>query len=149
VYATIAAPPGFTLAAPVHGWPRDADALARALAPVVADADLVMAAARGTPALDGVEADGLRRALGPRRPAVSAVRGAVGDFGAAGALGVAAAALAVAEGVAPPAAGAPREPVAGLDVVVGAARRVPARVAVANGMARGGACRPIRLERPA
>jgi 3-oxoacyl-(acyl-carrier-protein) synthase len=149
VYATIEAPPGFTLAASPHGWPRDAEALARALAPVLADADLVVAAARGTPALDRVEAEGLRRALGGRPAAVTAVRGAVGDFGAAGALGVAAAVLAVAEGVAPPATGAPSEPVAGLDVVVGAARRLPARVAVANGMARGGACRPIRLERTA
>lgn len=147
VYATIDAPPGFTVAAPVHGWPRDACALARGLAPVVADADLVVAAARGTPALDAVEADALRRALGSHRAAVTAVRGVVGDFGAAGALAVAAAVLAVAEGVAPP-AGAAAGAVAGLDVVVGAARRLPARVAVVNGLARGGGCRAIRVERP-
>jgi hypothetical protein len=47
-------------------------------------------------------------------------------------------------GVVPPTvdAGAP----AGLDVVRGAARTQPVRVAVVDGLARGGACRPLRLE---
>jgi hypothetical protein len=35
---------------------------------------------------------------------------------------------------------------AGLDVVVGPARRARVRVAVVDGLARGGVCRPVRLE---
>ena len=112
----------------------------------MADADLVIAAASGSPALDAVEADALADALGRRRVAVTAPRGAVGDFGAAGALGVAAAALAIRDGIVPPTVGCRPPARRDLDVVTGAARRTPVRVAVVDGLARGGMCRPVRLE---
>jgi 3-oxoacyl-[acyl-carrier-protein] synthase II len=144
VYARLRPCPGFAVPAPVHGWPRDPAPLAQGLAAVVADADVVFAAASGRPDLDAVEAAALASALGGRRAAVTAVRGALGDFGAAGAL---VAAAAVAEGRVPPTLGLVPPARAGLDVVVGSARPMPARVAVVNGMARGGMCQPLCLER--
>jgi len=51
----------------------------------------------------------------------------------------------VAEGVVPPTVGAVPPARACLDVVAGAAR-APRRVAVVDALARGGACRPLRLE---
>lgn len=145
-YARLVPHPGFTVPAPVHGWARDPGPLAEGLAPLLADADLVLAAASGRPELDALEAAALRRAAGGRPIAVTAVRGTIGDFGAAGALAAAAGALAVARGVVPPTLGLVPPAREGLDVVVGAARRAPVRVAVADGLARGGVCRPLRLE---
>jgi len=146
VYARLATHPGFTVPAPVHGWPRDAAPLAEGLAPLLAGADLVAAAASGRPELDALEAAALARALGERATAVTAVRGALGDFGAAGALAAAAAALAIASGVVPPTLGLVPPAREGLDVVVGSARAVRVQVAVVDGLARGGACRPLRME---
>jgi 3-oxoacyl-(acyl-carrier-protein) synthase len=147
VYARVRPHPGFAVPAPVHGWPSDAAAVAAGLAPLVADADAIVAAASGQPALDRLEGAALAAALGGRRAAVTAPRAAVGDFGAAGALAVAAGVLAVHDGCVPPTLGV-RIPPASLDVVTGGARRVPVRVAVVDGLARGGACRPVRLEAP-
>jgi len=61
-------------------------------------------------------------------------------------LGVATAALAIERGVVPPTRGLRGPARAGLAVVSGAARRTPVRVAVVDGLARGGVCRPLRLE---
>jgi len=146
LYATVAPASGFSLPAPVHGWPHDAAALAARLAPMIADADLVVAAANGDPALDALEADALAVACRGRTPAVTAPRGATGSFGSAGALAVATAALAVAHGLLPPTVGHAPPARRGLDVVAGRARRAAVRVAVVDGLARGGACRPIRVE---
>jgi 3-oxoacyl-(acyl-carrier-protein) synthase len=148
VYARVAAAPCVGVDAPVHGWPRDAAALARVLAPLVADADVVVAAASGAPALDAVEAEALAVACGARRPPVTAPRGAIGDFGAAGALALAAAARALHEGVVPPTAGCRLPARAALPGVVGAPRRATLRAALVHGLARGGTVRPIRLEAP-
>jgi 3-oxoacyl-[acyl-carrier-protein] synthase II len=146
VYARVVPHSGFAIPAPVHGWARDAGPLAAGLASLVADADVVFAAASGAPERDALEAEALARVAGERPVAVTAVRGALGDFGAAGAHGAAAAALAVASGTIPPTLGLVPPARAGLDVVTGAARRHPIRVAVVDGFARGGLCRPLRLE---
>jgi 3-oxoacyl-(acyl-carrier-protein) synthase len=146
VYAALVPHDGTGIPAPVHGWPVDGDLLGRVLAPLVADADLVVAAASGSPPLDTVEADALTGAFGGRRVAVTAPRGATGDFGSAGALGVAAAALAIRDGIVPPTLGCRPPARRGLDVVTGTARRMPVRVAVVDGLARGGMCCPVRLE---
>ncbi len=147
VYAEIVPHPGFSVPAPVHGHPRDADAIARRLRPLVADADLVVAGASGLPALDAVEAAAIARATAGRRVAVTAPRGAIGDFGAAGALGVAAAALAIHTQRVPPTAGTRPPAREGLDVVAGAARAEPVGVAVVSAIGRGGICRPVRVVR--
>jgi 3-oxoacyl-[acyl-carrier-protein] synthase II len=147
IYARLVPHPGFAVAATVHGWPRDAADVATGLAPLVGDADLVVASASGRPALDRLEAAALAQARGGRPPLVTAPRAAIGDFGAAGALGAAVAALAIAHGVVPPTRGI----VDGADPSVAPVREAqtrPLRAAVVNGLARGGACRPLRLERP-
>ncbi|HLY37220.1 MAG TPA: beta-ketoacyl synthase N-terminal-like domain-containing protein [Candidatus Binatia bacterium] len=145
VYARIVPQPGFGVPAPVHGWPEDPTALAEGLAAAAADADAVFAAASGRPELDALEAAALAATVG-EGAAVTAVRGAIGDFGAAGAHAAAAAACAISDGVVPPTVGLVPPARAGLDVVTGSARRRPLRVALVNGIARGGLCRPLRLE---
>jgi 3-oxoacyl-[acyl-carrier-protein] synthase II len=137
---------GFGVAAPVHGWPTRPDELARALAPLAADVSLIVAAASGEPVLDELEAEVLALALAGRRPALTAPRRAIGRFGAGGALAVAAAALAIRHGVVPPVAGWPAAQARGLDVVTRIARRASIRSVLVDGLARGGVCRPLRLE---
>jgi 3-oxoacyl-(acyl-carrier-protein) synthase len=146
IYARLVPHPGFAVPAPVHGWPRDPGPVAEGLAPLLPGVDLVLAAACGQPARDGLEAAALAVALAGRPAAVTAPRAAVGDFGAAGALGVAAAALAVYTGVVPPTLGVNGARPHGLDVVSGEARRTSVRAALVDGLARGGVCRPLRLE---
>jgi len=146
VYARISPHDGSGVAAPLHGWPGDGHAVARVLAPLLADADAVVAAASGAPALDECEAEALVLAGDGRRVPVTAPRGAIGDFGAAGALGVAAAALALRHQAMPPTAGCRLPARHDLDVVVGTARPMRLRAVVVDGLARGGMCRPLRLE---
>jgi 3-oxoacyl-(acyl-carrier-protein) synthase len=146
VYARIAPHDGAGVPAPLHGWPGDGRALARVLAPLLADADAVVAASSGAPALDECEAEALVLACDGRRVPVTAPRGAIGDFGAAGALGVAAAALALRHQAMPPTAGCRLPARRDLDVVVGTARPMRLRAVVVDGLARGGMCRPLRLE---
>ena len=142
IHARIRAPLGCSVPAPVHGWPRDAAALAARLVPAVRDADAVFASASGSPSHDAIEAEALMRVT---HAPVTALRGALGDFGAAGALVAAAAARAVAAGTIPPTLGlgAPR---AALDVVRGTARQTPLRSAVVTGLARGGLVRMLRFD---
>lgn len=148
VYARLDPHDGFGVAAPVHGWPADGAAAAAGLAEVAADAALVVAAASGCPTLDAFEADLLARTLRSRRVPVTAPRGATGDFGAAGALAVATAVLAVHHGAVPPTPGCRLPARRDLDVVVGTARAIPLRAALVDGLARGGVCRPLRVEAP-
>ena len=144
VYAALAPHPGFAVPAPVHGWPREAGAVADGIRPLLDGVDAVLAAASGQPTLDRVEAQALAQAFGDRPVPVTALRGATGDFGAAGALAVAAGALAVHQGVVPPTVGAP--PDATVPLVRERARRGPLRAVLVDGLARGGLCRPVRLE---
>lgn len=146
IYACVQPHPGFAVPAPVHGWATDARAVAAGLRPLVRDADVVFAGASGSPPRDALEAEALALALDGRPAPVTAVRGTTGDFGAAGALDVAAAALALASGIVPPTLGTGPQPRGGLAVVRAAPRRVTMRSAVVPGLARGGMCRPLRLE---
>jgi 3-oxoacyl-[acyl-carrier-protein] synthase II len=142
VHARLRAPLAFTVPAPVHAWPRDPHPIARGLRSLLAEASVVFASASGNHAHDAIE--GAAIAAATRAP-VTAIRGAIGDFGAAGALAAAAAARALAGGVIPPTLGtttAPRE----LDVVTGAARRGPLRSAVVTGLGRGGLVRALRFD---
>lgn len=146
IYGRLNPHPGFAVPAPIHGWPHDPGPVAAGLEPLVADVDVVVAAASGRPAGDALEAAALARACGRRRPLVTAPRGAIGDFGAAGALGVAAAALIVYTGTVPPTLGLRGVPREGLDVVTRDSRRTAVRAVLVDGLARGGACRPLRVE---
>jgi len=148
VYARLVPVAGFALPAPVHGWPRDSSPLAARLAPLVADTDAVVAAASGEPELDALEAAALAAALAGRKALVTAPRAATGSFGAAGALAAATAVLAVAHDLVPPTLGHVPPGRHGLGVIAGRARAADIRVAVVDGLARGGACRLLRFEAP-
>jgi 3-oxoacyl-[acyl-carrier-protein] synthase II len=148
VYAEILPHPGFGVPSPVHRFPRDPDAVARRLGAVVEGAGVVVAGASGLPEFDALEAAVLARAVGAR-VAVTAPRGAIGHFGAAGALAVAEAALALHDGRVPPTVGCRLPAREGLDVVIEAPRPVRPSVAVVPGIGRGGICRPLRLVRSA
>ena len=145
-YARLLPHAGFGVAAPVHGWPAEPGELARGLSPLAADVSLIVGAASGDPVLDELEAEVLALAVAGRRVALTAPRRAVGCFGAGGALAVAAAALAIRHGVVPPVARWRAAQARGLDVVTGAARSAPVRGVLVDGLARGGVCRPLRLE---
>ncbi len=145
VYAYLSAPGSFAVPAPVHGWPQEAGPLAQGLATIVADADVVVGAASGQPAVDRLEAEVLRLTRHGRPVTVTAPRAAVGDFGAVGALSAAAAALIVHEQLVPPTLGATRVPTE-VDIVRERARPSHARVVIVHGLARGGLCRALRLE---
>jgi len=145
-YARLVPHAGFGVTAPVHGWPAGPGELARGLAPLAADVSLIVGAASGEPVLDELEAEVLALALADRRTALTAPRRVIGRFGAGGALAVAAAALAIRHGVVPPVAGWPAAQARGLDVVTGAARPASIRSVLVDGLARGGVCRPLRLQ---
>ena len=80
---------------------------------------------------------------------MTAPRGAIGDFGGAGALAVVVAALAVSTGVVPPTLPADAASIAGLDVVRGGPARGRVRRALVEGLARGGVCQPLLVEEAA
>src|SRR5258706_10446978 len=106
--------------------------------------DHVNAHGTATPANDGAEALAVRRLVGAaREPAVAvcSVKGALGHtLGAAGAVEAAAVVVAIEEGLVPASAGLvePDPACGGLDMVRGAARRRPVRVAISNSFAFGG-----------
>ena len=145
VYACVCAPLARTVPAPVHGWPHDAAMVAERLRPVLSDAGIVFAAGSGDPVRDALEGDAIAQVTSAP---VTAVRGAIGDFGAAGALAAAAAVRAVSSRRIPPTLGNGPTAPAGLDVVRGAARTLPTGVAVVTGLARGGFVRALRFEAP-
>jgi 3-oxoacyl-(acyl-carrier-protein) synthase len=146
VYAEIVPHAGFGVPSPIHGHPGEPDAIVRRLRGVLDGADLVVAAASGLPGLDELEARVLAQTIDRHVP-VTAPRGALGHFGAAGALGVAAAALALHDGRVPPTVGCRLPAREHLDVVVESPRACHPTVAVVNGLGRGGICRPVRLVR--
>ncbi|MFD5417639.1 beta-ketoacyl-[acyl-carrier-protein] synthase family protein [Streptomyces sp. NPDC127069] len=104
-----------------------------------ADVALVLAHATSTQAGDLVEARSVEEAVGTHA-AVTATKSMTGHlFGAAGAVGAVAAVRAVYEGVVPPTRNLEsQDPETGLDVVAGAARRMPVPAALANAFGFGG-----------
>jgi 3-oxoacyl-[acyl-carrier-protein] synthase II len=96
----------------INAWPADEVALVRAMRLAIEDAgitpddvDVVYAAANGTVPLDRLEAEGIREVFGGRDVPVTSIKGAIGEFGAAGAGSAAAAILCGRQGVIAPTAG--------------------------------------------
>ncbi|MET9598666.1 beta-ketoacyl-[acyl-carrier-protein] synthase family protein [Streptomyces sp. NPDC006459] len=102
--------------------------------------DHVSAHGTGTPSNDRVEAQALREVFGPRTPAVTSLKGALGHTqGAASAIEAVACVLALRDGVIPPTANlVDPDPECDVDVVRGRARETPVRVAVNNAFGFGG-----------
>ncbi|MGD9765218.1 MAG: beta-ketoacyl synthase N-terminal-like domain-containing protein [Candidatus Binatia bacterium] len=149
IYACIEEIAFFAVPAPRYGWPRCAGDGLPALAALCdgAAVDLVCGGANSTRRLDACELE-LFASLAPARDAVlTSIKGAVGEFGAAGALSAAAACLALRDQVAPPLCNL-RTPAAG------AIRLAPVRAeplhgerALVCGIARGGAGAALLLRR--
>jgi 3-oxoacyl-[acyl-carrier-protein] synthase II len=126
----------------------DGDGAARAMRAALDDAgrdavDCVQAHGTSTPLNDAVEALAIQRVLGERLAAarVSSVKGALGHWIAgAGAVGALAAVEAVTRGIVLPTAGLREpDPRCNLPHVLGRAAQVPARSALVNAFAFGGA----------
>jgi nodulation protein E len=127
----------------------DADGAARAIQAALRDArtnpdqiDYVNAHGTGTSLNDRTETAALRTVFGAHadRLAVSSTKGVLGHgLGAAGALELAATALALQSGIIPPTANFEEpDPACDLDVVPNTARKAPIRTAMSNSFAFGG-----------
>jgi 3-oxoacyl-[acyl-carrier-protein] synthase II len=133
----------------VNDWPHDHAALARAMRLALEtsglhprDVDVVFASANSTPALDRVEADALAEVFGPDGVPVVAVKGALGECGAASAGALASALLALGSGTLPPTTGVEcRDSACRVDVapIARSFGRRASRVALVNAFASGGA----------
>jgi 3-oxoacyl-(acyl-carrier-protein) synthase len=95
-----------------NAWPSAPDALVRVMRDAIARAgltadaiDVVYAAANGSQVLDATEARALEAVFGTRAIPVVAIKGALGESGAAGCAGIAAALLFASRGIAPPTVG--------------------------------------------
>ncbi len=95
-----------------NAWPSAPDALVRVMRDAIARAgltpdaiDVVYAAANGSQVLDATEARALDAVFGARAIPVVAIKGALGESGAAGCAGIAAALLFASRGIAPPTVG--------------------------------------------
>jgi len=150
VYAVLAAVRDYSVVAPRYAWPTRAEAAAPALAALVPDdIDIVFGTANSSRRLDACELGLFARLVADRADAVAvtSVKGAVGEYGAAGAVTVATACLAVHEQMIPPLC---HLGTADTDVpfrFVGV-RAAPARLcaALVSGLARGGTGIAMRLE---
>jgi len=131
---------------PVPGRPRRTN-LARAIRLALDDArvrpdqvDVIFADALGVPEFDLLEAAAIREVFGPRAVPVTAPKTMTGRlYGGGAALDLAAALLALRDGVIPPTVGvtAPA-PGCDLDLVLGAARETPLRTALVLARGYGG-----------
>jgi 3-oxoacyl-[acyl-carrier-protein] synthase II len=144
VYAQIDGSVDFTLPAPPYDWPRSAEHLRQSVRERIAspDVDLVCGSANSSRRLDACELDLLARLFGngASRAAVTSIKGATGEFGAAGALSTAALCLALHEQIVPPLCHL-RQPEYGSSLRFAARRGESRRLdrALLCGIARGGA----------
>jgi 3-oxoacyl-[acyl-carrier-protein] synthase II len=131
----------------INAWPEDEVALVRAMRLAIEDAgitpddvDVVYAAANGTVPLDRLEAAGIREVFGGRDVPVTSIKGAIGEFGAAGAGSAAAAVLCGRQGVIAPATGfqTPAEDCPVRVVSPAAPLPGPGAIALVNSFASGG-----------
>ena len=131
----------------VNHWPDHPAPLTRTMRLACEDAgvepgdiNVVYASANGSLGLDGVEAAALAETFGRARPIVTSIKGALGEFGAAGGAACAAALLCGRQGRVPPIAGlVDADPVArGLHLAF-ESMASPGPVVLVNSFASGGA----------
>jgi 3-oxoacyl-(acyl-carrier-protein) synthase len=129
----------------VNAWPSEPRALVRAMRDAIARAgltpdavDVVYASANGAETLDRVEAAAIADVFGGRAVPVTSIKGAIGEFGAAGAASLAAAVLCGRRGRVAPTAGL-RERAADCPVTVHpAGAPLAGPIALVNSFASGG-----------
>jgi 3-oxoacyl-[acyl-carrier-protein] synthase II len=154
IYAEIADVLSFGVPAPIYGWPRRAPTAAPRLrrfldrAGVLA-VDLVCGGANSSRCLDACEMDILTQLFRNTAVTLTSIKGAVGEFGAAGASTAVAACLALHEGVVPPLCHL-RQPPAGVGLRFAArtAEPRPLRSVLQLSLARGGAAIALLLRQP-
>lgn len=153
-YAELAGYATYGVAATPHAWPLPRAAaperMAEQLAAAGADeVDLIVSCANSTRELDAFEAAQLAGLLGESAPRalVTSVKGAIGEFGGAGAFGVAVAALALRDREIPRLAALRRADAACTLRLATTDAAAPAdlRAALVSGTARGGACTALLL----
>ncbi|MGH7786158.1 MAG: beta-ketoacyl-[acyl-carrier-protein] synthase family protein [Candidatus Binatia bacterium] len=140
VYALLDDAVAFAVPAPGYDWPQRAEA---ALAPLrrlcgPAGVELICGGANSTPRLDDCEVDLFNR-LAADGAWVTSIKGAVGEFGGAGALTAAAACLALHTQTVPPLCSLRTPPQVGRLRFPARAERCAIERALASGLARGGA----------
>jgi 3-oxoacyl-[acyl-carrier-protein] synthase II len=129
----------------LNGWPTNSSGLVHAMRLALSDAQLrpdeiasVMATANGSPHLDRLEAVAIGEVFGNHSMAVASVKGAVGEFGAAGAATLVASLLSMSGGFVVPTAGFSESDPACAVGVSSRSRPVPGDTFLVNGVASGG-----------
>ncbi len=150
VYACIAGSTAWAVPAPPYGWPARAPASLAPLAALcgAAPIDLVCGGANSTTTLDACELALFDALAAVRGATLTSIKGAIGEFGAAGALTVAAACLALREQVVPPLCALETAAPTGLRLAARQAQPACLRRALVHGLARGGAAAALLLEIP-
>lgn len=149
VYARITGTATSAVAAPRYDWPRRAPAAGGVIAALCRDApvDLVCGGANSSARLDVCELDLFAAVPATRGATVTSIKGAIGDFGAAGAMTTAAACLALREQQVPPLCHLETPATSALRLAPRRAEPVDLGRALVFGMARGGAMTALLLER--
>jgi 3-oxoacyl-[acyl-carrier-protein] synthase II len=145
--AEIAGVGAASAAVPLNFWPDRPEPLVRTMRMALDDAgvaagevDVVYASANATQVLDDVEARALTELFGGSRTVVTSIKGAIGESGASGAAACVAAVLCGAGGSIPPIAGLGASDPAAAALTLATSRVTgPARVALVNSFASGGA----------
>lgn len=149
VYAVLTAVRDYSVAAPRYTWPPRADAAAPLLAPLVGDdVDVVFGGGNSSRRLDSCELALFARLFAGRAGvAVTSIKGAIGESGAAGALTVAAACLALRAQAVPPLCHLiTADTEAPFRFVAGRAAPAALRAALVSGLARGGSGIALRFD---
>lgn len=150
VYALLDEAVAFAVPAPPYDWPERAGA---ALAPLrrlcgPPGVELICGGANSTPRLDDCEVDLFAR-LAPDGAWLTSIKGAIGEFGGAGALSAAAACLALHTQTVPPLCNLRTPPAAGQLRFAARAEHCAIERALVCGLARGGAGVGLLLRRAA
>jgi len=149
VYACLVGSRMCAVDAPRYDWPSRALEAAPAIASL-ADGqpiDLVCGAANSTHNLDGCELELFAALPATRGATLTSIKGAVGEFGAAGALTTAAACLALRDQMVPPLCHLETPAETSLHLAARQAEPAELRRALVCGTARGGAVTALLLER--
>lgn len=149
IYACLRGSRAFAVTAPRYDFPATAPEAPAPLAALcgAAPVELVCGAANSSPRLDACELALFAAVPATRAAVLTSIKGAIGEFGAAGALTAAAACLALREQAVPPLCHL--ETPADSRIRLAARRAVPSpmRRALVNGLARGGAATALLFER--
>jgi len=161
VYADLVDYASFAVPAPAYDWPARAPTATARLQELLENSwgagcdsggvDLVCGSANSSVRLDACEVDVLTRVFGEAagHVALTSIKGAIGEFGAAGALTAVATCLALRDGVVPPLCNMRRPPAdTPFRFAARIAERRELRHALMTSTARGGSCIALLFQRP-